>query len=172
MRRRGLAGLGVLLLAVVCLTGWKVLRTDDVQPPMTSARTPDGSLTFTIPATWSATPCAADEGDCLRVASPDMTEAEAATVAFLPPNPVEGTPVDALVDPATTVPGSTSVTVDGLPATRLDPDEQQGQDAILVAGRARTAVGSTFMVLCPVGGEIERSRSMCDQILTSLEVTR
>jgi hypothetical protein len=162
----------VLLLAVVCLTGWKVLRTGDELPSMTSARTPEGSLTFTIPATWSTSPCTADEGDCLRVTTPDMTEVEAATVAFLPPNPVEGTPVDALVDPGTTVPGSTPVTVDGLPATRLDPDEQQGQDAILVAGRARTAVGSTFMVLCPVGGEIERSRRICDQILTSLEVTR
>ena len=40
----------------------------------------------------------------------DVAEVEAATVAFLQPNPVEGSPVDALVDPAVTVPGSRPVT--------------------------------------------------------------
>ncbi|WP_156996828.1 hypothetical protein [Knoellia aerolata] len=173
MSGRVRGGVAVLLAVLVCVTAWGVLRDGDPeQPQQTTARTPDGALTFAMPATWRTRACPADEGDCLRVTSPDMTEAEAATVAFLPPNPVEGTPVDALVNPGVTVPGSTSVTVDGLPATRLDPDEQQGQDAILVAGRARTAVGSTFMVLCPVGGDPESSRAMCDQILRTLKVTR
>jgi len=163
----------LLLVALICLTAWWVLRDGgDDPPPVSTARTPGGALSFTVPVGWSTTPCPADEGDCLRVTSPDMTEAEAATVSFLPPDPVEGTPVDALVNPAVTVPGSTSVTVDGLPATRIDPDEAQGQDAILVAGRARTAVGHAFMVLCPVGGELERAQAMCDQILGTLEVTR
>ena len=167
-----LAGAAVLLVALICLTAWWLLRDDEATPQSLAARTPDGALTFTIPATWRTVPCPADEGDCLRVTSPGMAEAQAATVSFLPPDPLAGTPIDALVNPDVTVPGSTPVTVDGLPAMRLDPDEQQGQDAILVAGRARTAVGSTFMVLCPVGGELERSQAMCDQILGTLKVTR
>lgn len=167
-----LATLGLVLVALVCATAWWALREGDPVPQESSARTPDGSLTFSLPATWRAVACPANEGDCLRVTSPDMTEVEAATVSFLPPDPVGGTPVDALVNPDVAVPGSTTITVDGLQATRLDPDEQQGQDAILVAGRARTAVGHTFMVLCPVGGDVEASRSMCDQILRTLKVTR
>lgn len=168
-----LAAATLLLVVAIGVTAWWVLRDGGDEPPLeATARTPGGALAFTVPASWTTRPCPADEGDCLRVTSPDMTDAEAATVSFLPPDPVGGTPVDALVNPAVTVPGSTSVTVDGLPATRLDPDEAQGQDAILVAGRARTAVGHAFMVLCPVGGELERSQAMCEQILRTLDVTR
>lgn len=173
MNRR-LAGVAAVLTAsVLGLGGWLVVARDDGGDGASGlrARTPSGALTFTIPASWRTLECELDEGDCVRVAAPDMAEAQAATVSFVPPNPVEGTPVDVLLNPDMTVPGSTRVTVDGLPATRVDPDST-GQDAILVAGRARTEVGSAFMVLCPVGSNPARARDVCDQLLRTLKVTR
>lgn len=161
----------VLAVAVLGFGGWVALRGDDEAPSRPPMGTPGGALTFALPETWTTSACGTDEGDCIRVATPGMIEAHAATVSFLPPNPVEGTPVDMLITPDVTVPGSTRITVDGLPATRLDPDNA-GQDAILVAGRARTEVGHAFMVLCPVGGDVERARGLCDQILGTLKVTR
>ena len=70
------------------------------------------------------------------------------------------------------MPGSTSVTVDGLPATRIDPTAA-GQDAILVAGRARTAVGSHVHGAVPRRWRRSSAPArMCDQILRTLKVTR
>lgn len=173
MNRR-LAGLvAVLTASALGLGGWLVAVRDegDARASGLGARTPGGALTFTIPASWRTLECPPDEGDCVRVVAPGMAEAQAATVSFIPPNPVEGTPIDVLVNPEMTVPGSTRVTVDGLPAMRVDPDST-GQDTILVAGRARTEVGYAFMVLCPVGNDTERARDLCDQILRTLKVTR
>lgn len=172
MSRARLAAVGLLVGAVLGFGGWVVTgRGDDPAPSTRQARTPDGALTFTLPASWRTLECEADEGDCVRVATPGMEEAHAATVSFLPPNPVEGTPVDVLANPDVTVPGSVRVTVDGLPAARIDPTSD-GQDTTLVAGRARTAAGYTFMVVCPVGGDAERASGMCDQIVRTLKVTR
>ncbi|WP_404383646.1 hypothetical protein LL946_00400 [Knoellia locipacati] len=170
MNRRLLGVVVALAVAVLGFGGWVSLR-DDETPSKAPTGTPGGALTFVLPPTWQTLACGTDEGDCVRVATPGMIEAHAATVSFLPPNPVEGTPVDTLINPDVTVPGSTRITVDGLPATRLDPD-RAGQDAILVAGRARTEVGYAFMVLCPVGGDAERARGLCEQILSTLRVTR
>lgn len=170
MNRRLLTLVAVLAAAVLGFGGWVATR-EDAPSSRPVTRTSGGALALTLPEGWQTLACESDEGDCIRVAAPGMVEEQAATVSFIPPNPVEGTPVDALVNPEITVPGSTRVTVDGLPATRLDPDSA-GQDAILVAGRARSEVGHVFMVLCPVGGDADRARGMCDQILRTLRVTR
>lgn len=172
MNRR-LAGLvAVLTVLVLGVAVWLVaVRPDSgADPSARGARTPAGSLTFTIPVSWRTLKCPADEGDCVRVTAPGMAEGQAATVSFLPPNPAEGTPIDALVNPEVTLPGSTRITVDGLPATRLDPTD--GQDTILAAGRARSADGHVFMVVCPLGDDAGLAHELCDQILRTLEVTR
>lgn len=168
-----LALAGALVGALLALGVWQLTQPGDdgTASAATSAATPAGSLGFTIPTSWRTLRCPSDEGDCVRVATPTMTEGEAATVSFIPPNPVEGTPIDVLINPDVTVPGSSRITVDGLPAARLDPDSD-GQDAIIVAGRARTEVGHAFMVICPVGGDVDRAREVCDQILRTLKVTR
>ncbi|CAN7483889.1 hypothetical protein [Knoellia sp. LjRoot47] len=173
MSRRVLLGvLGLLVGALLGFGAWLLLeRGDDAASSQVSAATSGGALTFTLPQGWRTLECEADEGDCVRVTSPGMVAEHAATVSFLPPNPIEGTPVDLLADPDVTVPGAVRVTVDGLPASRIDPTAD-GQDATLVAGRARVEAGHLFMVACPVGGDAERSRTLCDQIVRTLKVTR
>ena len=171
MSRARLAAAGLLVGAFLGLGGWFLAGRDEKPSPSTQARTSGGALTFTLPDTWRTLDCEVDEGDCVRVATPDMAEEQAATVSFLPPNPVEGTPVDALLASEVDVPGRTPITVDGLPAMRLDPGDA-GQDTILVAGRARVAAGSVFMVVCPLGGDATRARDLCDQVVRTLKVTR
>lgn len=171
-RRLLLGAVGLLLGALLGHGVWLVLhRGDDTPSAQVAAGTPEGSLTFTIPRSWKTLACESDEGDCVRVTTPGMVEAQAATVSFIPPNPVEGTPVDVLANPDVTVPGAVRTVVDGLPAARIDPTAA-GQDTTLVAGRARTEAGHTFMVVCPVGGDAARAREVCDQIVRTLKVTR
>ena len=171
MSRVRLVVAGLLVGAFLGFGGWMAAGRDPEPPASTSARTPSGALAFTVPSGGRTFACGSDEGDCLRAVLDGMDDAEAATVSFLPPNPVEGTPVDALLDPDVGVPGSTRITVDGLPAVRLNPDSA-GQDTILVAGRARVEAGHAFMVVCPVGTDAERSQGLCDQIVRTLKVTR
>lgn len=171
MNRARLAAAGLLVGAFLGLGGWFLAGRGDEPSPSTQARTSGGALTFILPESWRTLECEADEGDCVRVATPDMAEEHAATVSFLPPNPVEGTPVDLLANPDVTVPGAVRITVDGLPAARMNPNSE-GQDTTLVAGRARIEAGHTFMVVCPVGGDAERAKDVCDQIVRTLRVTR
>jgi len=171
VNRARLAAAGLLVGAFLGLGGWFVAGRGDEPSGSTRASTSGGALTFTLPESWRTLECEADEGDCVRVATPDMAEEQAATVSFLPPNPVEGTPVDALLSPEIALPGRTPITVDGLPAMRLDPGDA-GQDTILVAGRARVEAGSVFMVVCPLGGDADRARDLCDRVVRTLEVTR
>ncbi|GAA4107851.1 hypothetical protein GCM10022415_00170 [Knoellia locipacati] len=162
----------VLTVVALALGAWLVLGRDGgPSSSQVAAATPEGSLTFSIPQGWRTLPCESDEGDCVRVTSPGMAAEEAATVSFLPPNPIEGTPVDLLANPDVTVPGAVRVTVDGLPAARIDPTSD-GQDTTLVAGRARVEAGHLFMVVCPVGADAGRSRTVCEQVLRTLRVTR
>ena len=185
-RRPALGVVAVLTLAALGLCAWLVLgRGDEPSTSQVAAATPEGSLTFSIPQGWRTLSCesdegdcvhqgryiSCDEGDCVRVTSPGMAVEEAATVSFLPPNPIEGTPVDLLANPDVTVPGAVRVTVDGLPATRIDPTSN-GQDATVVAGRARVEAGHLFMLVCPVGADAGRSRVVCEQVLRTLKVTR
>lgn len=171
-RRRVLGAVAVLTLAALGLGAWLVLGRDGTaSTSQVAAATPEGSLTFSIPQGWRTLPCDSDEGDCVRVTSPGMADEEAATVSFLPPNPIEGTPVDLLANPDVTVPGAVRVTVDGLPAARIDPTSD-GQDATVVAGRARVEAGHLFMLVCPVGADADRSRAVCEQVLRTLKVTR
>ena len=171
-RRPALGVVAVLTLAALGLCAWLVLgRGDEPSTSQVAAATPEGSLTFSIPQGWRTLSCESDEGDCVRVTSPGMAVEEAATVSFLPPNPIEGTPVDLLANPDVTVPGAVRVTVDGLPATRIDPTSN-GQDATVVAGRARVEAGHLFMLVCPVGADAGRSRVVCEQVLRTLKVTR
>lgn len=173
MNRRLMGLVAVVGVVVLAAVVWLfAVRGESAPSSEVAARTPGGSLTFRIPATWRTLECPPDEGDCVRVATPAMNEGQAATVSFIPPNPVEGTPIDALINPDVTVPGSTRIVVDELPATRLDPDGADGQDAIVVAGRARTEVGHAFMVICPVGEDATGARDLCDQLVRTLKVTR
>lgn len=174
MSRRLAGALGVLAVALLGLGVWFLSSRSDAGPTSSEARasTPAGSLSFAMAEGWRTLECPSDEGDCLRVATPGMPDGQAATVSFVPPNPVEGTPIDVLINPDITLPGATRITVDGLPATRLDPDSSDGQDTIVVAGRARTEVGHVFMVTCPIGDDADRSRGLCDQIVRTLKVTR
>lgn len=161
----------VALLGVGVAWPW-AMGDDEGQPAtVTTARTSQGSLSFTVSdPSWRLLECDADEGDCIRVATRLMLDIQAATISLVPPNPVEGTPVDLLLNPEVSVPGARPVVVDGLPAVRLDPTG--GQDAIVVAGRARSAVGHTFLVVCPLGDDADRARTLCDQLLATLKVSR
>jgi hypothetical protein len=171
-RRLALGVAAVLTLAALGLGAWLVLgRGGEPSSSQVAAATPQGSLTFSIPQGWRTLPCESDEGDCVRVTGPGMAAEEAATVSFLPPNPIEGTPVDLLANPDVIVPGAVRVTVDGLPAARIDPTSD-GQDTTVVAGRARVEAGHLFMVVCPVGTDADRSRTVCEQVLRTLRVTR
>ena len=127
-RRPALGVVAVLTLVALGLCAWLVLgRGGEPSTSQVAAATPEGSLTFSIPQGWRTLSCESDEGDCVRVTSPGMAVEEAATVSFLPPNPIEGTPVDLLANPDVTAEVGTDTV-----ALRGDtdrPDEQRaGRD--------------------------------------------
>lgn len=122
--------------------------------------TPDGALTFQVPEGWASSgECENRRRDCVVLR---YDGAEELTAQVMPPNPVEGTPIDVLLNPDTpAVSGMERLTIAGRDAVRVDG----GAAGTLLAGRIRDGDDTAFLVSCP---PTSAGTLACDAIAATL----